>query len=80
MKLLARAEKDKKATTAARNTQEGMGENSWYRKLAGWYRKRYLGCSGFRLGGDEFGTVATHLASFYNSSEDEHKISQDLRF
>lgn len=27
MKLSARAEKNKKATTAARNMQEGMGEN-----------------------------------------------------
>ena len=27
LKLSSRAEKDKKATTAARNTQEGMGEN-----------------------------------------------------
>lgn len=59
-----KADKDKKATAAAKNMQEGMGEN---KTLAGCYGKGYFGSSCFTQS-NEFRRVAAHMASSYNLS------------
>lgn len=64
MELPVKADKDKKATAAAKNMQEGMGEN---KTLAGCYGKGYFGSSCFTQG-NEFRRVAAHMASSYNLS------------
>lgn len=64
MELPVKAYRDKEATAAAKNMQEGMGEN---KALAGCYRKGCFGSSCFRLA-NEFRRVAAHMASFYNIS------------
>lgn len=55
-----KAYKDKEAPAAAKNMQEGMGEN---KTLAGCYTKEYFVSSCFRLA-NEFRRVAAHMASF----------------
>lgn len=57
-----RAYKDKEATAAAKNMQEGQGEN---KTLSGCYEKGYFGSSFFRLA-NGFRRLAAHKASFYN--------------
>lgn len=62
MELPMKAYKDKEATAAAKNMQEGLGKN---KTLVGCYGKGYFGSSCFRLA-NEFRRVAAHVASFYN--------------
>lgn len=59
-----KAYKDKEATAAAKNMQEGMGEK---KTLAGCSGKGYFGSSYFWLA-NELRRVAAHMASFYNLS------------
>lgn len=65
-----KAYQDKEASTAAKNMQEGIGEN---KTLAGCYGKGYFGSSYFWLA-NEFRRVTAHMASFYNLNSNS-KIS-----